>query len=324
MHYHRGLAHEAKDKPDLAIAEYCEALRLQPDLTAARLALGNLCSLLGRSSRVQVTIDEAAAQFREVLRLHPDNALAHRSLGELFHDQDEFESAAAEFREAIRLNPDDAAAHHGLGKTLSSRDEFDAAIAEYHEALRLQPDLGEAHVSLGYLYHTLRFALDDKGKLDVAATEFREAIRIAPDNTFTHEALAYVYRNQRKYVSAIAESYEALMLDPVKPGCIVILLVALVVAAEMAKHFLGLNLRVSLEIPIAVLFAVFAILDSLRDMRCLLRDLRKEQSWRGRARRLRKPALVILACMLAPALIIAALKWWHALTHEHIIRSVGK
>ncbi len=324
MHYHRGLAHEAKDKPDLAIAEYCEALRLQPDLTAARLALGNLCSLLGRSSRVQVTIDEAAAQFREVLRLHPDNALAHRSLGELFHDQDEFESAAAEFREAIRLNPDDAAAHHGLGKTLSSRDEFDAAIAEYHEALRLQPDLGEAHVSLGYLYHTLRFALDEKGKLDLAATEFREAIRLAPDDISPHQALAHVYRNQRRYAAAVAESFEALMLDRDKLGCVVILIVVLIVGAEMAKHFFGVNLRASVEIPAAALFAITAILDDLRYIRRLLRDLRNEQTWRGRARRLRKPALVILACMLAPALIIAALKWWHALTHEHIIRSVGK
>ena len=94
---------------DEAIAEYREAIRLQPDFVHAHCNLGAL-------------------------------------LCDIKHDAD---AAAAAFRAAIRLDPDDAPAHYNLGNALRAKGHVDDAIAEYREAIRLDPAFAGAHTNLG-------------------------------------------------------------------------------------------------------------------------------------------------------------------------------
>jgi tetratricopeptide (TPR) repeat protein len=186
---------------DEAIAEYKEAIRLQPANTAAHARLGVILS------DDKHEYGAAATEFREVIRLEPDDFSAHALLGITLGHLGKADEASAEYREAIRLAPDKYAAHDSLGWALQNQGRLDEAIAEHQEAIRLKPGDDAAHNGLGY-------ALYRKGKLDQAIAEYQEAIRLKPDNTWAHGNLALALHAKGKHTEAAAEFRELIRLQP--------------------------------------------------------------------------------------------------------------
>jgi tetratricopeptide (TPR) repeat protein len=188
-----------------AVAQYREALRLNPDFAPAHNNLG--LALVDEPGR----LDDAVVQFREAIRLIPGFAQAHCSLGKaLAQTPGRQIEAIAELEEAIRLIPDFAEAHDSLGVALASLPgRKDDAIAQYREALRLKPDFAEAHNNLG-------IALGDlPGRGGEAAAEFLEALRLRPDYAEAHNNLGNAYSGlPGRQDDAVAQYREALRLNP--------------------------------------------------------------------------------------------------------------
>jgi serine/threonine-protein kinase len=176
---HHNLAEALRERGrfDEAIPEYREAIRLQPDLVAAHHDLSNAFKQMGR-------LDEAIAEYREVIRLQPDHAQVHFNLGNLLREKSRVDEEIAEYREAIRLQPDHVSAHHNLANALRATGRLDEAIAECRIAVRLQPDRARTHVNFGNV-------LRDKGRFEEGIAEFREAIRLQPDLAAAHNILAW-------------------------------------------------------------------------------------------------------------------------------------
>ncbi len=86
--------------PD-AIAEYQEALRLNPDLAQVHHELALLLAGQGR-------VDQALPHFEAAARLRPDLADAHRNLAVALAKLGRTDEAMKELREVLRLKPDDA------------------------------------------------------------------------------------------------------------------------------------------------------------------------------------------------------------------------
>ena len=114
-------AHHGQGEFDKAIADYNEALRLNPKLTL----VANNRWWANKHLR-----DRAAAK----------NCLLQ---GNAHIKQREFEKAVADCSEAIRLNPNLALAYNSRGWAYAHTVEpqYDKAIADYNEALRLDPKL---------------------------------------------------------------------------------------------------------------------------------------------------------------------------------------
>src|SRR5713226_2462256 len=72
-HISRGIALFKEHKLDEAMAEYREALRLDPNLSGAHVDIGLALAEKGN-------LDGAMAEYREALRLDPTSAEAHYSL----------------------------------------------------------------------------------------------------------------------------------------------------------------------------------------------------------------------------------------------------
>ncbi len=176
---HSNLGVALKDQGQLAeaVAQYQEAFRLKPDYAEAHLNLGN-------ALREQGQLAEAVAQYQEALRLNPDYAMAHNNLGNVLRDQGQLAEAVSEYQEALRLKPDFAEAHNNLGNALWDQGQLTEAVAQYQEALRLKPDYAEAHLNLGY-------ALRDQGQLAEAVAQYQEAFRLKPDNLAARGALVH-------------------------------------------------------------------------------------------------------------------------------------
>jgi tetratricopeptide (TPR) repeat protein len=197
-HTNLGRALRDKGQLDEAIAECREAVRLSKGLATPHIGLGNALHVKGR-------LDEAIAEYHEAIRIDPSIAEAHDNLGNSLSGKGQLDEAIAEHREAIRIREDFTESHNNLGTVLSRKGRADEAIDEYRAAIRIKKDYMEAHYNLGN-------ALHGKGRLGEAIAEYREAIRLNRNSTEAHINLGNVLRDQGQLDEAIAQYREAVRL----------------------------------------------------------------------------------------------------------------
>ena len=103
-YYNRGNAYYEKRDYDRAIADFDQAIKLNPNHD---LAFYNR----GLAFRDKGEIDRAVADFGQAIRLDPKNALAFNNRGLVLRNKGEVDRAIADFDQAIKL---DRAAGAGL------------------------------------------------------------------------------------------------------------------------------------------------------------------------------------------------------------------
>jgi tetratricopeptide (TPR) repeat protein len=116
-----------------AVAQYDEALRLEPGYAEAHNNLGAaLVTIPGR-------LEDAIAQYELAVHWNPAYAEAYRNLGNaLALMPRHLNDAIARYYEALRLNPDLAGAHSDLGNALARQPgRLNAAIAQFEKACEL-------------------------------------------------------------------------------------------------------------------------------------------------------------------------------------------
>jgi len=94
----RGLAWNGKGDYERAIADYNEAIRLNPQDALAFNSRGNAWWTKGDYER-------AIADYNEAIRLNPQGALAFNNRGTAQYYQGRFDAAAADLAEGSRLDP---------------------------------------------------------------------------------------------------------------------------------------------------------------------------------------------------------------------------
>jgi len=165
-HYALGTALSKQGKLDEAIAQFQEALAIQPGRAEARYNLGNA---LGRNGRQ----DEAIAEYRQALEISPNYAPPHYNLGIALSAKGDTNGAIAEYRQALEADPYYVEAHNNLGNALADTGNLEEAIAQYRKALEMIPNNAE-------LYYNLGLALSAKGDTDGAIVCYRQALKINP------------------------------------------------------------------------------------------------------------------------------------------------
>jgi tetratricopeptide (TPR) repeat protein len=129
----RGTAYYDLKRYDEAIAEYNEAIKLDPKLVVAYNNRGASYYNLERYKK-------AIADCNKAIELDQNYNLAHANLGHSLFMKKDYDNAEKEYREAIKLKEDVDHAHNGLGLALSKRKAYKDAIAEFKKALKLNED----------------------------------------------------------------------------------------------------------------------------------------------------------------------------------------
>ena len=173
-----------------AIGEFRAAIRINPHDATSYMNLGNALFRLGN-------FGEAIDEYRTAIRRDPQLSDAYLGLGHLLMKQGKLNEAAACYRTLIRLRPDDPAAHTFLADALIGLREPVGAIAEHRAAIRLRKDDPVVHYSLAA-------ALRSLGKLDEAIAEYREAIRLKPDYPEAHCDLGNTLVQQGLFAEGVA------------------------------------------------------------------------------------------------------------------------
>jgi tetratricopeptide (TPR) repeat protein len=175
-HYNLGCTLEVQGKLAEAIAQYEQALRLNPTYAEAHRILGNHLLESGK-------VLEAITHLEQTVRFNPDWAEAHNNLAAALMLMGKLPEAAEHFKQSLRIDPDVAEAHSNLAGVLVQLGHLPEALEQFEQALRIRPDDAEIHYDFGR-------ALEQTGRMQEAKGHYEEALRLKPDSVDAQKALA--------------------------------------------------------------------------------------------------------------------------------------
>lgn len=146
----RELAHHADD--DAAIANYREALKIDPNLAGLHSELGDLLF----NSEDQKLKAEAPAEFEAALAVNPHDEKAQLSLGIIAAQNGDMKTALADDSRAVELDPNDTDACTELAKALELMNQRAKAEQMFERAIQIDPTNYVAHYRLAALYRRER------------------------------------------------------------------------------------------------------------------------------------------------------------------------
>jgi tetratricopeptide (TPR) repeat protein len=177
-HNNMGLALAKKGDADGAIAQFNQALAIQPDDGEVHYNMGVV--LLAKGD-----VEDAIAQYERALEIAPDSAEFHNNLGTALFAKGDVEDAIAQFQESLKIQPDHADARYNLGNALLRLGKLDEAIAQYRKTLEINPGHENAHYNLGV-------ALFMKGDLKEAIAQYQNVLEINPGQVNARNNLAWL------------------------------------------------------------------------------------------------------------------------------------
>jgi len=177
-HDYLGNALLQKGKTDEAIAQFQQALQINPDHLDVHNDLGSVLLQRGR-------VDEAIVHYQKALELKPDDAQTHYNLGNALLQKGKTDEAITQFQQALQINPDHVDALNNLGSVLLQGGKVDEAIVQYQKALELKPDDARTHYNLG-------IAFSQNGKMAEAISQYQKVLQLEPFNPEAQNNLAWL------------------------------------------------------------------------------------------------------------------------------------
>ena len=172
----------------LAIEQYEQIVRLEPESTEDHL-------LLGRLYRFNNDITKAEAEFKTAVKQQPDSEEAVTTLAYLYNELGET-GRAAEVLSSVPKNGRSAKLYSALGYTYEQQKQYKNAIDAYRHAIELDRD------NLDAIRGLAENLLND-GQADVALEQYKVIADANPEDAQTYIRIAEIYRKQGKFDLAL-------------------------------------------------------------------------------------------------------------------------
>ena len=160
----RGDAYTSKGEYELAIQDYDESIKLNPNYAKP-------FNNRGVAYQKKGDYDLALKDFDAAINIDPNYADAFANRAEIYQKKGDYPSALRDFDEAIRLQPALGVVWNERCWTRAIIGELPTALTDCNEAIRLEPNLAAAYDSRGFTYLKLE-------KLELAITDFNSALRL--------------------------------------------------------------------------------------------------------------------------------------------------
>jgi tetratricopeptide (TPR) repeat protein len=192
---HQAMARELakQGETDQAIADYREALRINPRLPGAHTELGDLL-YHSQNQKLQAA---AASEFQAALDVNPRDEKAELAMGVLAARRGDLKTAYTHDARALQLEPNDSDACTELAKVLIQMDRNDEARQLLESAVQIDPSNYVAHFRLGTLYR-------QQGKIDEAKQQVELYLRYKQ----MHEKLEKIIHDMRVASAQDAADHE--------------------------------------------------------------------------------------------------------------------
>jgi tetratricopeptide (TPR) repeat protein len=153
------------------------------------------------------------ADFNKAISLAPKNAIALYNRANTFAESGEYDRAIADYDRAIAANRKFVLGYYNRAATFRAKKDFARALKDYTAAIKNAPKFGPGYTNRALVRISLR-------QYDEAIADATMGIKLLPDNAtnvqraipFGNRSLAYARKGD--YAHAIADSEEALRLDP--------------------------------------------------------------------------------------------------------------
>ncbi len=180
----RGMDRAARRDYNGALADYTEAIHLEPTLADAYNNRGNVWSLRGDH-------DRAITDYTEAIRFRPNFPAAYYNRGLARYFKGDLDGAIADWSMVIELDSRLAARIQSqLGVVYGSKGDYDNAIAHLNDAVHRDPKFADAYYNRAYAY-------ERKGEIEKALEDFRKVLELDPN----HPQARYI----RDYIAAVEE-----------------------------------------------------------------------------------------------------------------------
>jgi tetratricopeptide (TPR) repeat protein len=199
-YFNSGYAYGEKGDYDRAIADYTQAIRIDPNHAKAY-------NNRGAAYADKRDNDRAIADYTQAIRIDPNYALAYNNRGNAYGAKGDNDRAIADYTQAIRIDPNHANSYYNRGLAYHNKRDYDRAIADWTQAIRLDPNLASAYYNRGVAYK-------NKGDSDRAIADYTQAIRIDPNVANAYVGRGVAYHGKKDYDRAIADYTQAIRLDP--------------------------------------------------------------------------------------------------------------
>jgi tetratricopeptide (TPR) repeat protein len=138
----RGFAYHNTNRNDLALPDFNEAIRLNPNDPAGYEGRGAVEINSG-------AIDQAAADYNTEIRLAPNASGGYKGRADVDANRGDWPAALADNNKALQIEPTYEEALEGRGGVYGVMLQWDLAIADYTAALKLNPNSEIANLGLG-------------------------------------------------------------------------------------------------------------------------------------------------------------------------------
>jgi tetratricopeptide (TPR) repeat protein len=196
----RGIVRREQGDNDRALADYNEAIGLDPTYAPPHNNRGNIWR--GRGNLVR-----AIADYTQAIALNPKFAQAYSNRGFALLDRRENDQAMNDCEEAIRLAPNAAHGYACRGGAHGALGNAESYLADCETAVRLEPRYAAGLNCRG-------LARMRGGDRDGAIADFTEAIKLSPRLYFAHNNRGRAWMSQGDADRAIADFSEAIRVNP--------------------------------------------------------------------------------------------------------------
>lgn len=199
-YFGRGNAYNETGQYDLAIADYSQAIQLNPNYVEA-------FDNRGQTYYDKAQYDLAIADYNQAIRIKPDFADAYTNRGVAYVGEGQLDLAIADYNTAIRLQPNNATELEDRGLAYSSKGQFNLTMADFNAAISLEPNDAQGFYDRGLAY-------TDQGQYDLGIADFNTAIRLSPNDAEAFQSRSLAYEGKGQLDLAIADNTTAISLRP--------------------------------------------------------------------------------------------------------------
>ena len=150
-HFNLGLAYEKQGDKELAIAQFKEAIRINPADSQSYFNLGLILANSG-------LLTESIEYFEKAIQLTPQFATMHYCLGATLGKLGKIDDAIGEYRKTLTIEPDNIKCLNNIGTALAQQGRYDEAITYFSRILQLVPNDKNAS-------HNLQLAIRQKNRV---------------------------------------------------------------------------------------------------------------------------------------------------------------
>lgn len=191
----RGRIYEARQQFDLALADYKQAVQLNPHYAKAHKNLAMTYERLGDA-------DNAFASYSKAIELNGKYSGAYNNRALLAERKGDYAAALKDYDSAVAANSNYLLGYSNRGALLMKLGKMEQAVHDFTTAIELKPHYLDAYKNRAICYLQMNI-------LPQALQDCRQAISLKKSDPIAHLICSDVYQRMGKYHQALEQAQHA-------------------------------------------------------------------------------------------------------------------